>query len=44
MAFRNKFLEKSNKQSAIAEYNKMAAAYPLSEEVYDRLMILLSRH
>jgi tetratricopeptide (TPR) repeat protein len=35
-----KLLEKTNKQSAIEEYKKMAVAYPLNEEVYDRLMIL----
>ena len=35
-----KLLEKTNKQSAIAEYKKIVAAYPLNEEVYDRLMIL----
>jgi hypothetical protein len=33
-------LEKSNKLLAITEYKKMSAAYPMSEEIYDRLMIL----
>src|ERR1700712_1518730 len=35
-----KELEKTNKQTAISEYKKMAASYPLNEEVYDRLMVL----
>jgi tetratricopeptide (TPR) repeat protein len=33
-------LEKDDKERAIAEYKKIAAAYPASEHTYDRLMIL----
>jgi tetratricopeptide (TPR) repeat protein len=35
-----RLLEKEDKEQAIKEYKKMAAAYPTSEEPYDRLMIL----
>ena len=33
-------LEKEDKETAVKEYKKIASAYPLSEQVYDRLMIL----
>ncbi len=33
-------LEKQDKEEAVKEYKKIAAAYPLNEKVYDRLMIL----
>ena len=33
-------MEKQDKEAAVKEYKKIAAAYPLGEEVYDRLMIL----
>jgi len=33
-------MEKQDKDEAVKEYKKIAAAYPLNEKVYDRLMIL----
>ena len=33
-------IEKQDKEEAIKEYKKIAAAYPTNEKVYDRLMIL----
>jgi hypothetical protein len=33
-------LEKEDKEMAVKEYKRIASAYPLSEQVYDRLMIL----
>ena len=35
-----KNLEKEDKESAVREYKRIASAYPLSEQVYDRMMIL----
>jgi len=33
-------MEKKDKEEAVNEYQKIASAYPFSERVYDRLMIL----
>jgi hypothetical protein len=33
-------MEKQDREAAVKEYKQIATAYPLSEEVYDRLMIL----
>jgi len=33
-------LEKSDKERAVQEYQRIAKTYPLSEVVYDRIMIL----
>jgi hypothetical protein len=33
-------LEKEDKKMAVKEYKRIASVYPLSEQVYDRLMIL----
>jgi tetratricopeptide (TPR) repeat protein len=33
-------LEKTDREGAVREYQKIAKAYPLTEHVYDRIMIL----
>jgi len=33
-------LEKDDKEKAIVEYKKILSAYPLTEEAYDRIMVL----
>jgi hypothetical protein len=35
-----RLLEKADKEKAIAEYKNILSVYPLSEEAYDRIMIL----
>jgi tetratricopeptide (TPR) repeat protein len=35
-----RLLEKSNREAAVREYQHIAKVYPLSEIVYDRIMIL----